>query len=244
MHARGGGKWDVGLSAVVQVSAAVERAVRAQGLVLAPVDVEKQIGFRGVFDVDGNSNSWSGCWWKLRSNAVVLKVSSEYQQWYYPRLEPWRHFVPVAADLSDADERVAFVLNSSNDQALEAMAKSSTKLVKEIQYSSEAANTRLQLEACFLLGACSPASRARLDNERGRVAAEEADGGDKGAASGDEGLSGVDSERNEDPVLVAAFNAALVRGLGALLARDPLLWKAIEHATACSLAPPAASSRS
>ena len=29
-----------------------------------------------------------------------------FRSWYYDRLEPWRHYVPVAADLSDLVERI------------------------------------------------------------------------------------------------------------------------------------------
>lgn len=44
---------------------------------------------------------------QLQSNAAIFKVESAYgfQQWYYERLQPWVHYVPVAADLSDLRER-------------------------------------------------------------------------------------------------------------------------------------------
>ena len=38
----------------------------------------------------------------------MLKVASPlgYRQWYYDDLVPWRHFVPVAADLGDLIEKI------------------------------------------------------------------------------------------------------------------------------------------
>ncbi len=38
----------------------------------------------------------------------VLKVASPsgFRQWYYSELQPWTHYVPVKADLSDLHEQI------------------------------------------------------------------------------------------------------------------------------------------
>jgi hypothetical protein len=61
------------------------------------------IHYRYNIDVDGNTNSWPGFFQKLLSGSPVLKITSEhsYMQWYYTRLVPWVHYVPVKEDLSD-----------------------------------------------------------------------------------------------------------------------------------------------
>ena len=53
-----------------------------------------------IVDIDGNVNSW-GLLWKLLSGSCVLRVNSSRRQWYHRDLMPWKHFVPIAADLSD-----------------------------------------------------------------------------------------------------------------------------------------------
>jgi len=50
------------------------------------------------------------------TGSPLLKVASRhgYRQWYYDRLKPWVHYVPVAADLSDLMARVEWL--RANDQ--------------------------------------------------------------------------------------------------------------------------------
>ena len=93
----------------------------------------------------------AGCFWKLAGNSVVLKVEGRNEQWYYDRLVPWVHFVPVRADLSDLDNATAFVLNPGNDVELKAMASESTKLMRSL-LDRRAAATRVKhfLNAYFL----------------------------------------------------------------------------------------------
>ena len=47
------------------------------------VDIDLRVGgrFNTVFEVDGNSNSWEGTYWKLYSNSVMLKVAGDWEQW-------------------------------------------------------------------------------------------------------------------------------------------------------------------
>ena len=93
---------------------------------------------RGVFDVDGNSNAWSSFFWKLRSGSVTLKVESPFEQWYYGRLKPWVHYVPVAANLSDVDRAIDYVLDPRNDVALQKMAVLAADVMRGPMVSFEA----------------------------------------------------------------------------------------------------------
>jgi hypothetical protein len=81
---------------------AVKPAIEAAGFIRPSVPKETFLRYRYLVDVDGWSNAW-GLIEKLLMGATVLKVGSAfgYRQWYYDRLEPWAHYVPVAADLSD-----------------------------------------------------------------------------------------------------------------------------------------------
>jgi hypothetical protein len=67
-------------------------------------------GLKFALDVDGNSNAWSNLFTRLVMGCCVLKVESAagYRQWYYADMQPWTHFVPVKADLSDLHERIAW----------------------------------------------------------------------------------------------------------------------------------------
>jgi hypothetical protein len=63
---------------------------------------------RYALDIDGYSNAWSNLFTRLLFGCCVLKIDSRYgfRQWYYDRLKPWEHYVPVAADLSNLVERL------------------------------------------------------------------------------------------------------------------------------------------
>ena len=60
-------------------------------------------GYRYVLDIDGHANAW-GFIEKLILGCCVLKVGSVFEQWFYDRLQPWVHYVPVRGDLSDLRE--------------------------------------------------------------------------------------------------------------------------------------------
>jgi hypothetical protein len=79
------------------------------------VPKEEFAKFRYIFDIDGWSNSWEGLFTSLLTGACVLKVQSEYgfRQWYYERLVPWTHFVPIRADLADLECNVRWALDNS-----------------------------------------------------------------------------------------------------------------------------------
>ena len=157
-------RWDVAVSTVNLPGVEVQKAVLALGITKPELDYDDQIAARGIFDVDGNTNAWSACWWKLRSNSVALKVHSPLRQWYYHRLSPWVHFIPIREDLSDVDQKVAFVLNASNDKFLKNISRAATQLTRDLSYEIEVAKVRAQLEACFAHGHCAPGGRAPLSD--------------------------------------------------------------------------------
>jgi hypothetical protein len=64
--------------------------------------------YAGVLDVDGNA--WSSRFAQLLCmNSVVLKVEPTYVDYFWFELEPWKHYVPVKADLSDLVEQAEWV---------------------------------------------------------------------------------------------------------------------------------------
>lgn len=103
---------DMGVSSVTAGFRDAGPALAAEGLVRDYVPIHDLDLYRVHVDIDGNSNSWPGLFAKLLSGSPVLKVASErgFRQWYYDRLEPWGHYVPVRADLSDFAVKAALLL--------------------------------------------------------------------------------------------------------------------------------------
>jgi Glycosyl transferase family 90 len=84
--------------------------------------------YRAVLDLDGNS--WSSRFNLLLCyNAVVIKVEPTWVDMLYfkkqrddqSQLEPWKHYIPAKADLSDLFEKASFVLDPANDEFLKNM---------------------------------------------------------------------------------------------------------------------------
>ena len=81
---------------------------RRGGLLGDPVPEPFWLGSKYALDIDGHVNTWSNFLVRMLFGCCVLKVESQFgfRQWYYDRLRPFEHFVPVRADLSDLVEKI------------------------------------------------------------------------------------------------------------------------------------------
>jgi hypothetical protein len=92
---------------------------------------------RYAIDIDGYTNAWSGLFTRLLMGCCVLKVASPagHRQWYYPRLEPWQHYVPVSADLSNLLERIEWC--HAHQPECEQIANAGRALALSMDFESE-----------------------------------------------------------------------------------------------------------
>lgn len=93
------------------------------GLAEHIVPMEGYQMYRAIVDMDGNS--WSSRFNLLLCyNSVVIKIEPtwvDYLQFKSHRgevLQPWKHYIPVKADLSDLFEKAAFAMDPTNDDIL------------------------------------------------------------------------------------------------------------------------------
>lgn len=131
---------DVGLTNVVQIASPLTAEAVAEDiaeLMRPPLPKTDYAGFKAVLDVDGNSNSWSGLFTSLLTGACVLKIESPhgFRQWYYDRLEPWVHYVPVRSDLADLEERVERVLE--DDGLARSIGDAGRRFATSLDYGAE-----------------------------------------------------------------------------------------------------------
>ncbi|KAG6853997.1 hypothetical protein C0991_011654 [Blastosporella zonata] len=62
--------------------------------------------FKYIIDVDGNA--WSSRFKRLiTSNSLIFKATV-YPEWFFDRIEPWVHYVPVQVDYSDVYDALVF----------------------------------------------------------------------------------------------------------------------------------------
>jgi hypothetical protein len=128
---------DAGLTNLVQVTTEERLELEALQIVKDHVSAERLREWKYHIDIDGNSNSWSGLFQKLLSGSVVLKVDSSgnWRQWYYDQLEPFKNFVPVAADLSDLTNKLKYL--RYNDTAAEEIGRNGRALALSLSYETQ-----------------------------------------------------------------------------------------------------------
>jgi hypothetical protein len=148
---RGTADTDVKISAVVQSNDADRDGDRlAKAGILGPyMSPIAWHSCKFAIDIDGNSNAWSNLFIRLIMGCCVLKVASPtgYRQWYYDDLKPWSHYVPVTADLSDLQDRIAWCRANLDECRRIAAAGQEFAMVRS--YEAEiASGIRRLCEAC------------------------------------------------------------------------------------------------
>jgi hypothetical protein len=113
-----------------------------QGILKAKVEPRHQARYKFLIDIDGVANAW-GFFEKLLLGSCVLKVETDYTQWFYGALERWRHYVPVKRDLSDLVDKLYWCLE--NDSAAQVIAVEAQKFA--LGYDLTAAMKHL-MDAC------------------------------------------------------------------------------------------------
>lgn len=109
------------------------------GLVGRPRAEAEWLGDKFAIDIDGWTNAWSNLIIRLHFGCCVLKVDSAdgYRQWWYDRLIPWEHYVPVRADMSDLIEKLDWA--RTNDGEAQAIAARGQQLARTMTLASETA---------------------------------------------------------------------------------------------------------
>jgi hypothetical protein len=112
--------FDVGLSGLAQIPKAEQKSLKASSLLRGYVPIFSSNQYKYQIDIDGNSNAWAGLFQKLLSKSTVLKIASphRFQQWYYDRLIPWEHFVPVESEMGDLVEKTQWLI-ANDDKAMQ-----------------------------------------------------------------------------------------------------------------------------
>lgn len=103
-------------------------------------------GKKYAVDIDGFSNAWCNFMQRLKLGCCVLKVDSQFgfYQWYYHKIAPWEHFVPIKADLSDLAEQIDWV--KSNPAKAKAIAAQGQAFAKTLTFESECAAAAQAIE--------------------------------------------------------------------------------------------------
>ena len=89
-----------------------------------------------AIDIDGTTNAWSNFFVRMLYGCCVFKVESQfgYRQWYYDRLRPFEHYIPVRADLGDFAERIDWA--RSHPLEAEAIAAAGQRFARALDFEA------------------------------------------------------------------------------------------------------------
>ncbi|KAJ3115238.1 hypothetical protein HK100_001416 [Physocladia obscura] len=103
---------DVGFGAVIQCQSSVCDEIKAEYPPKTLVSFEKTCEFKYLIVVDGNT--WPNRLQRyLETNSVIL-YNGIFIDWYIWQLEPMVHYVPVAYDFSDLEEKMEWLMNNDD----------------------------------------------------------------------------------------------------------------------------------
>lgn len=112
-------------------------ALKQAGLIRERIPATDWFGKKFAVDIDGFSCTWDNFFHRLLMGCCVLKVESAfgYRQWYYGDLRPFEHYVPIRADLTDLEEKIAWARD--HDSEARAIAENGQKLALAMTFERE-----------------------------------------------------------------------------------------------------------
>ncbi len=125
-----------------------DRFARA-GILGAYQPVESWAGYKFAIDIDGNTNSFGTMLPRMHLGCCILKVGSAmgWCQWFYDSLEPWVHFIPIEANLSDMAEKVSWCRD--HDQECQEIAAKGRAFANSLSYNSEVESAVQRINKAF-----------------------------------------------------------------------------------------------
>ena len=97
-----------------------ERCLREMGP-QSFVPVLDQLQYKYHLIIDGVTCTYPATHWKLLSGSLTFKQASRDIMYFYPEMIPWKHYIPVRADLSDLIEKIEWAKN--HDEIAHAIAQ-------------------------------------------------------------------------------------------------------------------------
>jgi hypothetical protein len=167
--------FDVGFSSVIQVpDPNFREIVKEKGFLRGRVPWQDWGKYRYLIDIDGNSSPWSNLFQKLLTGSVVFKVESRrgLRQWFYDDLIPWKHFVPVAPDMSDLFDKLCWI--GKNDAFAQLIGRNAMELAARLSYDHEISRGAATIDAAFRyfggdLSNVAPYGRSVASSEQSKV---------------------------------------------------------------------------
>ncbi|MCA3349100.1 MAG: hypothetical protein INF97_00770 [Roseomonas sp.] len=111
---------DCKIARIVQTPAEIQqdarRFLKKNKILSRIIDPRNFAQYQMFLDLPGNASAW-GSSLRYLQGMLVFRVAHQYELLYYEALQPWVHYIPVAADLSDLKAGVDWALLHQQEAA-------------------------------------------------------------------------------------------------------------------------------
>ena len=111
----------------------------------AAISMHEHANYRFQIDIDGVGNAWATLQ-RFLCGSCVLKVETPFEMWFYPRMQAWRHYVPVRADMEDLEERLDWCLTHPHEAR--AIGEAAQQLALSITFEAAEDGAVAAVSAC------------------------------------------------------------------------------------------------
>lgn len=121
--------------------------LKALGVLGEYVPFSEFMNYKYLVDADGISCAWISLYWKLFTRSTVLKIHSEYSQWYYSLLRPWYHYIPVLPRIENIEE--IWKQLGENDSLAKQIGENGKEFIKSLDFNTTLRDTGECLSSIF-----------------------------------------------------------------------------------------------
>lgn len=129
-----GDRLDIGLVSIPSINSHLKSQINwtsIGGGLKPPIEpMEAFQRYVAILDMDGNA--WSSRFAsELCYASIVVKVQPDYIEYFYQGLVPWKHYIPVRADLSDFAQAALFVTDPKNQESIQEIVSNANQWCQE-----------------------------------------------------------------------------------------------------------------
>ena len=122
----GSDKYDIGFTGLVQGDGHLSLELMG-GQLLPSQSASEAFKHKYLLVIDGNAAATRLTPFLCSSSLVFLVQGMD--EWFYDRIKPWIHYIPVALDFSDLEERVQWALD--NEWEAQAIVRRANRAVRQ-----------------------------------------------------------------------------------------------------------------
>lgn len=105
---------DIGFHATVQTDPKTDSQIKVEYGMKSSVSFDETLKFKYLIVVDGNT--WPARLQNYLQTGSVILFNGIFMDWFIGQLVPWKHYIPIAYDFSDLEDRIKW-LQEHDDEA-------------------------------------------------------------------------------------------------------------------------------